>query len=201
MIVILLVASTATANPIAKVIELLTELEAKIMEDGETEQKVYEEYFEWCDDAAKEKAFEIKTATAKKEKLEATIKKATSDIDDYAEKIKELVASIATDEKDLEDATVIREKEHKDFLAAEAELMESIDMLARAAGIIEREMKGSSLMQTKIDTSNLQGFIKGLSTIIDATSMETQDKQKLLALVQNAQGGQDDDAELGAPDP
>merc|ERR1719428_2746564 len=62
-------------------------------------------------------------------------------------------------------------------------------------------MKGSALIQTKIDTSNLQGFIGALSTIIDATSMETQDKQKLLALMQNQQGTEDDDAELGAPDP
>ena len=97
------------------------------------------EYFEWCDDASKEKQFEVKTATAKKAKLEATIEKATSDIADYGEQITAQAASIATDEKDLEDATVIREKENKDFQAAEAELMESIDALARAAGIIERE--------------------------------------------------------------
>merc|ERR1719272_1483895 len=31
--------------------------------------------------------------------------------------------------------------------------------------------------------------------------METQDKQQLLALVQNGQGSEDDDAEFGAPDP
>ena len=45
------------------------------------------------------------------------------------------------------------------------------------------------------------GFIGAIRTIIDATTMETHDKQKLLALVQNQQGTDDDDAELGAPDP
>merc|ERR1740117_636076 len=173
MTLFLLVAATANANPIAKVIEMLSALEGKIMKDGVVEQKVFEEYFEWCDDAAKEKGFEVKTATDKKAKLEATIEKATSDITDYEEKIKELAASIATDEKDLEDATLIRDKENKDFVAAEAELMEAVDMLARAAGIIEREMKGSALIQTTVDASNLQGFIGALNTIIDATSMET----------------------------
>merc|ERR1719321_893529 len=180
---------------------MLSALEGKVMKDGENEQKVYEEYFEWCDDASKEKKFEVETATTKKNKLEATIKKAVSDIDDYNELIKEKAASIATDEKDLEDATVIREKENKDFQAAEAELMEAVDMLERAAGIIEREMKGSALMQTQVDTSNLNGFVQALSTIIDATSMQTQDKQTLLALVQHQQGTEDDDAEFGAPDP
>merc|ERR1719161_1634936 len=44
-------------------------------------------------------------------------------------------------------------------------------------------------------------MIQALSTIIDATSMQIQDKQHLLALVQNQQGSDDDLAELGAPDP
>jgi len=196
--ILLLVASTSSADPIAKVIEMLSELEGKILKDGEIEQKAFEEYFEWCDDAAKEKGFEVQTATSKKNKLDATIKKAKSDIDDYSEIISEKAASISQDEKDLEDATVIREKENKEFTAAEAELMEAIDMLERAAGIIERELKGSSLVQANVDTSDMRHFIQALSTIIDATSMETQNKQKLLALVQTQDDSQEDDAELDA---
>merc|ERR1719265_471624 len=191
----------ASADPIAKVITMLSELEGKILKDGEIEQKTYEEYFEWCDDVAKEKAYEVETATSKKNKLEATIKKALSDIDDYTEVIKEKAASITTDEKDLEDATVIREAEKKEFAKAEEELMVSIDMIGRAAGIIEREMKGSALMQTNLDTSNMPAFLQALNSIIDATSMETQDKQKLVALLQNQEDSEDDDAELGAPAP
>merc|ERR1740117_1436509 len=160
MTLFLLVAATANANPIAKVITMLSELEGKIMKDGETEQKVYEEYFEWCDDAAKEKGFELKTATDKKAKLDATIGKAKSDIADYTEKISELGGSIATDEKDLEDATLIRAKENKDFQAAEAELMEGVDMLERAAGVLEKETGGSALMQTKVSTANMAGFVQ-----------------------------------------
>jgi len=40
-------------NPIQKVVQLLSELEAKIMKEGEMEEKAYKEFFEWCDDAAK----------------------------------------------------------------------------------------------------------------------------------------------------
>jgi len=191
--------SASQTNPIQKVIEMITQLEAKLMKEGEAEQKAYEEYFEWCDDAAKEKAFDVKTATAKKEKLEATIKKAASDIDDADEKIASLVASIAQDNKDLEDATVIREKEHADFKAAEAELMEGVDMLERAIGIIERNMKGSALIQQPVDTKNVQSLLKAVSVVLDAASFANNDKSKLLGLIQNMQG--DDDAELGAPDP
>merc|ERR1719271_396552 len=171
------------------------------MKEGEAEEKAFKEYFEWCDDAAKEKAFDIKTATASKEKLTATIKKAASDIDDADEKIAGLVKSIAQDNKDLEDATVIREKENADFKAAEAELMEGIDMLERAIGIIERNMKGSALLQQPLDTSNVQALIQGVSVVLDAAAFSGDNKQKLLGLIQNMQGDEDSDAELGAPDP
>merc|ERR1719281_2396138 len=77
-------------DPIQKIIELITEFQGKIIRDGEVEQKAYEEYFEWCDDASKEKIFELKTATSKVEKLSATLEKAESDIEDCATKIEEL---------------------------------------------------------------------------------------------------------------
>merc|ERR1719456_1474006 len=191
--------SALQTNPIQKVIELITSLEGKLMKEGEAEQKAYEEFFEWCDDAAKNKQFEVKTATAAKEKLEATIKKAASDIEDADEKIAGLVASIAADNKDLEDATVIREKENADFKAAEAELMQGIDMLERAIGIIERNMKGSALIQQPLDTTNIQSLLKTVGLVLDAASFAGDDKSKLLGLIQNMQG--DDDAELGAPAP
>merc|ERR1719161_330981 len=112
-----------------------------------------------------------------------------------------MVADIAQDESDLKDATLIREKENGEFKAAEAELMEGIDMLERAIGIIERNMKGSALLQQPIDTTNLQSLLKGVSVIIDAAAFSGDDKQKLLGLIQNMQGDENSDTELGAPDP
>lgn len=194
-------AHKAETNPIQKVIELLTNLEAKIMKEGEAEEKAYKDFFEWCDDAAKNKQFEIKTATAAKEKLEATIAKAKSDQEDATAAIAEQAAAIAQNEADLKDATLIREKENGEFKAAEAELMEGIDMLERAIGIIERNMKGSALLQQPIDTKNLDSLLKGVSVVIDAAAFSGDDKKKLLGLIQNMQGDEDDDADLGAPAP
>merc|ERR1719217_1689262 len=94
-------AHTTETNPIQKVIEMITSLEAKIMKEGEAEEKAFKEFFEWCDDAAKNKQFEIKTATAKKEKLEAAIQEAASNIEAAKETIEELATQIATDEADL----------------------------------------------------------------------------------------------------
>merc|ERR1719207_52352 len=205
-LILALLTSTVAAeqvNPLQKVIQLLSALEAKILKEGEAEAKAYKDFFEWCDDAAKEKGFTLKTETAKKLKLEATINKAKSDIEDAEEMISELSATISEDEADLKAATAIREKEQKSFTAEEAELMSASDMLGRAITIIEREMKGSALIQTKLTLNNLNGFVQGLQALLDATSISTSDKKDLVAFVQNQnrQGDEDDMGELGEPDP
>merc|ERR1719395_140977 len=99
-------------NPIQKVIQLLSELEAKLMKEGEAEQKAYEEFVAWCDTGARDKRFEVKTAKAEKEKLEARIAKAESTAEAAVSSIEELAASISTNEADLKAATEIRDKEH-----------------------------------------------------------------------------------------
>merc|ERR1719183_1472446 len=188
LLAVLLVATpvaSADTNPLAKVIELLDGLAAKITKEGEAEQKAYQEYIEWCDDFTKEKAFDIKSLTAKKEKLEATISKCTSDIEGCDTKIEELVADIATGEAELKNATLIREKEKADFDAGEAELVESIDVLDRAIAILEREMaKNPALVQ--VDTTNVRVLMQSMSAVINAAaSFSSIDHQKLLALVQS----------------
>merc|ERR1719281_1110403 len=194
-------------NPLAKVIELLDGLAAKITKEGEAEQKAYQEYIEWCDDFTKEKSFDIKSLTAKKEKLEATISKCTSDIEGCDTKIEELVADIATGEAELKNATLIREKEKADFDAGEAELMDSIDVLDRAIAILEREMaKNPALVQ--VDTTNVKVLVHSMSAVINAAaSFSSTDQKKLLALVQSKEtdpsgdeaAAEADEAALGAP--
>jgi chromosome segregation ATPase len=208
LVLLATVAPTAAlrTNPLSKVIELLSSLEAKIIKEGEAEQKAYEEYVEWCDDASKNKGFEIKTLTAQKEELVATIAKCTSDGEEASVKIDELAKSIATSEAELKDATTIRDKENADFVAAEAELVDSIDTLDRAIAILEREMaKNPALVQ--VDTSSAKKLVQSMGAIIDAAGFSGTDQKKLVALVQSRQQDKDgdedkaeaDEALLGAP--
>jgi hypothetical protein len=45
------------ANPMDKVFELMDDCAAKVKADGEAEAKAYKEYFDWCDDTAKNTNF------------------------------------------------------------------------------------------------------------------------------------------------
>merc|ERR1740138_1158996 len=113
--VALLVSGAASANPLGEVVSLMNDLAAKVLKEKEAEAKAYKEYFEWCDDVAKNGQFEIKTATSQKEALEATIAEETANIEAGSSKIADLASALATSDADLASATSIREKEAADF--------------------------------------------------------------------------------------
>jgi len=186
-------------NPLSKVYELMDELVAKFNKEGEAEAKAYEEYFAWCDDMAKNAGFEIKTATSKKEKLDAHITELSSSITVAVSKIEELVASIAADDAELKNATTIRQKENAEFTKNEAELMDCLDTLERVIGILTKEMEKNPSALAQIDTSSTQRLVQTLSAVIDAAGFAGADRTKLVALVQSQGSQSDDDAELGAP--
>ena len=189
------------SNPMSKVIELMDGLAAKVTADGEAAAKTYKEYFEWCDDSAKNSQFAIKTATSEVEELEAKIAELTATIETSSGKIEDLSAAIASDEKELKEATAIREKELADFQKSEAELMDTVDTLGRAVGILEKELSKNAGAFAQIDTSNMKSLVSALGAIVDGAAFAGVgvNKEKLMALVQAQQGDQDDDLDMGAP--
>jgi hypothetical protein len=194
-------AAAVGSNPLGMVVSLMDSLTAKIVAEGEAEAKAYHEYFEWCDDASKNLGFDIQTATATKNKLEALIAKSSDDSEASAGKIEELAASIATAESEVKDASLIREKEASDFAAEEAELVDILSALTRAIQIIEREMAKNPAAFAQMDSSKLDGLVKGLTAVVDAGSLATADKSKLLAFAQAQQqaSNDDDDDAPGSP--
>merc|ERR1719152_438226 len=67
------VSGQAQTNPIEKVIEMMSELQQKIIKEGEAAQKVYDEFAEWCEEESKNLQFEIKTGKSEAEDLQSTI--------------------------------------------------------------------------------------------------------------------------------
>jgi chromosome segregation ATPase len=136
-------AGSETTNAVTKVIQLISDLEAKILKEGTESTKVYEEYAEWCEDESKKLDHEIKPLKLEVEDLKAVIDKETTTAEEMTAKVEELTAAISVDEKDLKAAEEIRGKEHEDFVAEEAELSETISALEKAIGILTREMAKS----------------------------------------------------------
>ena len=84
---------------------------AKVQKDLDAYAKACKEYFEWCDDAAKNTGFEIESAKASKKKLEANICHLSSDVSTGTSKIEDLTESISAANKELGEAIALREKE------------------------------------------------------------------------------------------
>jgi len=193
------------ANPIEKVIEMLGDLQQKIIGEGKAAQQVYDEFAEWCEEESKNLQYEIKTGKSESDELNAGIEKAVADQKELDEHIGTLTGTLSTDEADLKAATSIRDKEHALFITEEAELVDDVDILERAIGILEREMAknpGAALVQVK----NQGNLIDALSVLLKASSISAGDSARLTALIQNK--GKEKSLEeeaseegLGAPDP
>mmetsp|Transcript_45171 Transcript_45171/g.98246 ORF Transcript_45171/g.98246 Transcript_45171/m.98246 type:complete len:726 (+) Transcript_45171:36-2213(+) len=194
-------------SPVQKVVTLLGDLETKLAKDRKLEEQSFAEFSEFCKGSAKDKEFEIKSAKAYIEDLSATIGKANADVAASSSKIEGLGAAIGTNEGDLKSATEIRKKEQTHFEATQAELADAIDTLDRAINLLEHNMKGSALVQAKVNTKDTNALVSALSAVVDAAAFSINDRKKLVALAQSVSGssasGMDEDAadaaELGAP--
>jgi len=191
---LLLVAGTRAneVNPIEKVVQMLSDLEAKVIGEGKASQKAYDEFAEWCEDRSKDLGFEIKTGKANVADLSAAIAKESASSDALTAKIEDLSADIAADDKELAEATTVRNKEAAAFAAEQKELNEVIDMLQRAISILEKEMAGgASMAQLKSAATLEQAF----TIMVKASEISQADATKLTALVQT----EDTDSDSGAP--
>merc|ERR1719426_535489 len=89
--------ATATeANPIEKILEMISDLQAKVIGEGEDAQKEYDAYAEWCEDRSTQLGFEIKTGKSEVAELKATIEEETASSAALETKIEELSNDIKT---------------------------------------------------------------------------------------------------------
>jgi len=180
-------------NPIEQVLTMISDLQAKVISEGEGSHKVFAEFSEWCEDEARELGFSIKTAKSEIANLEATIAKESANIEVLNTKIEDVAAELSSDEADLKAASEICAK------GAEAkELTEVIDTLKRATAILEREMAksaGASMLQLKNAGTLTQAF----TAMVQASLISSSDAGKLTGLLQQMQQSTDEDADAGAP--
>merc|ERR1719161_879575 len=94
-------AGASEANPIEKILEMISELQAKVIGEGKDAQKTYDEFAEWCEDRSTKLGFEIKTGKAAVAELKATIDEETANAAALETKIEDLSNDIQTDEADL----------------------------------------------------------------------------------------------------
>eukprot|EP00929_Paragymnodinium_shiwhaense_P050820 TRINITY_DN255_c2_g1_i1.p1 TRINITY_DN255_c2_g1~~TRINITY_DN255_c2_g1_i1.p1 ORF type:complete len:672 (-),score=275.97 TRINITY_DN255_c2_g1_i1:81-2096(-) len=188
--------AVATQSPIGKVLQMISDLETKVIGEGEAAQKVYDEFAEFCEDRSLELSNEQKTAKASIEDLTSTIDKQSADIETLSAKIDDLATTISKGDAELKKASDMRKSENAEFVKVEKDLEDTIDTIKRASGIIEKEMqKGGSFAQL----SGVQSLASALDTLVQASAVRSADAAHLTALLQSSADSDDEDEETGAP--
>jgi hypothetical protein len=187
-------------SPIEKILQLLGDLQAKIINEGEEVERLFEEFTDYCKDTSKDTQFEIQTAEASAERFSASVDDASAQITELESKIDSLSSSVSTNSKDLASATEIRKAEKADYDKADAELAETVDMLRRAIGIIENSMKGGSFLQVGPSMQEVSDALSALVGAEGVRGVSVQDQQRLQAFLQQ-QEGDEDLQPAGAPAP
>merc|ERR1719375_2113835 len=169
----LCVGAAVKVSPVQKVIELLEECKAKVASDLAAEAEAMEEYVTFCDDELKAKGYAIQTADREIADLSATIEDSKATIVEKADEISTLGTEIAGKEKELYEATQARKAKNADFVAAEKELVKSVDECSRAVAALA---KGMSFAQTNRGAvkQQLEAVRSALTSILGAVSIDTE---------------------------
>mmetsp|Transcript_12828 Transcript_12828/g.30721 ORF Transcript_12828/g.30721 Transcript_12828/m.30721 type:complete len:672 (-) Transcript_12828:76-2091(-) len=188
--VVLSAASASATSPTAKVVQLLDSLAAKVSHEGEVENKQYEDLVRWCEENAKEKQHELKNSAQRREQLEATLEKTEADMSNEDAHISELSSSIAQNEEELEQAKNIRTAEHKDFVARDTELMETIDTLEKAIQVIK---KAASKSLVQVDATALKNLSDTVTVLLDGPMVQARGTKQLQAFIQSREAAKEDE--------
>lgn len=149
-------ASVASADgegvtPIAKVLQMMTDMKAKAIDEKKGEEVKFSAFNQWCADTSKEKANSIEDLGLSIDRLDGEITEATEQVKVLGKDIMELQEDIGRWAQDNKAAAAVRKQEYTDFQATQAEYMDTLDSCERAIGVL-KDLPGKvpqSLLQLK----------------------------------------------------
>merc|ERR1719217_452361 len=120
----------------AKVVELLEDLQKNLENDEKVEQKMFDKYACWCEETTDKKAHFITEARKKIKTLQRSILELKGTVAIREAELEELAKQIAEKEKAKETATAVRQKENAAFMAEKVDLEQAISALERAIKVL-----------------------------------------------------------------
>jgi len=123
---------------VEKVTSLLSGIRADVKSDLDEDKKVYKEMKKWCKENMEEKLSTIDSSRDRDRELTTTVETSAQLKAQLEVQVKNLVAELAKDQEALATATELREKEHKEFLDEEKEVLQSIHGLKNAMVVLAR---------------------------------------------------------------
>jgi len=169
-------------SPVSKVVQLLTEMQTKMIKDGEVEQANFEEYSRFCERTSIEKQNSIKDMGEQIVMLKASSEEATSEIEILTEKTLKLTEEISSAEEQVKKTSALRAKEHGDFLKSDGDLSATESMLNRAHKVLKANVDkaGEAPSEALLQVTDV------LKKMVDASFVTIEDRGVISALIQQS---------------
>jgi len=193
----LLAAATREAvSPVAKVVELLQAMEGKLKAEGESEAALYEKFVQFSLKEQSDTRATIKESTQTVSDCEAYI----SDQKAFQEKLSaetaDVIAEIASLEKELTDATDVRKAERAKFEKEDKERAIALRQLGLAIETLEKQPK-SFLQQNMLDKLKESALVTERSTEVSLLLARAGSKDEILELLRNLEDSTSKDRDDG----
>lgn len=143
-------------GPIAKVVELLEELQAAMEKDQKADQKLYDKFACWCEETTGKYAEAIMNSQATIERLGTLILQKKGEVAVLSAEIAKLTKDIADNEESQKKATNIRSKENEAFMAEKIEMEQAISALEKAITVLRGAGTGKKTGLLQSGTSEFE---------------------------------------------
>merc|ERR1719238_1029466 len=129
--------STSTKDrTITKVVKMLQEMLEKSKADGDKDRDLFAKYKCYCDENEETRKNSIQDLKKEILVLESKIAKIQGSTGELSTECADLKSAMAENEATREAATTLREKEHADFVAEEADLTGGIEQMEEAIKVL-----------------------------------------------------------------
>merc|ERR1719428_2652774 len=139
--------TTGGANPIRKIVTLLQNMQKEIEAEGKKEQELFDKFMCFCSGNNGDLTKAAADATAQIDQLSAKLKAEEAEKVQIAQELVDHKNDRVAAGEDLNEATMIREKEANEYAEMKADSEKNIAAMASAIPALEKGMGGASLMQ------------------------------------------------------
>jgi len=183
-------------SPVAKVVELLQAMEGKLKAEGEAEADLYEKFVQYSLKEQSDTRATIKESTQTVNDCEAYI----SDQKAFREKLSaetaDVIAEIASLEKELTDATDVRKAERSKFEKEDKERAIALRQLGLAIDTLEKQPK-TFLQQNMLDKLKESALVTERSTEVSLLLARAGSKDQILEMLRNLEDSTSKDRDDG----
>jgi len=172
-------AAEVRANPIRKVVTLMQNMQKEIEAEGAKEKELFDKFMCYCSGGTDSLKKAIADATAQAEELTAKLKSEEAEKAQIGQDLINHKADREGATGDIEEATVLRNKEAAAYAAEKADSETNIAAMGKAIPALEKGMGGAALLQMP-DGGRLKKLVQSYP------NMDVSDRRQALAFLEDS---------------